>query len=154
RQIVERHRTTQRARLLVRRKREPCGKLNRPEGAEAVVGERLRIDDTEHAPLDVAAAVERILVLPGQRIPEDRVDAKITPATRLSDGHVRVAGALESLVSASGFRVAPRQRDIEIAELEHLKAGADGFDASERLEKWAQPIDGQAEDLDVDVLRL
>ena len=63
RQIVERHRPAQRPRFVVEREFEPGRELNRAQGAKAVVGERRRIDDAEHAPLDVAASVERIEVL-------------------------------------------------------------------------------------------
>ena len=40
-------------------------------------------------PLEIAAAVERIEVLVGQRIPRDRVDGEVAPPRRLLDRHRR-----------------------------------------------------------------
>jgi hypothetical protein len=57
-------------------------------------------------------------------------------------------------VSAAGFRVATRQRHVEVAELVDLKALADRFDAAEGLQQLAQPVGGEAEHLDVDVRRV
>ena len=57
-------------------------------------------------------------------------------------------------MAASGLRIAPRQRDVDVADLVDLKALADRFDAAERLEQRAQAIAGEAEDLEVDVARL
>src|SRR5215467_762343 len=116
---------------MVECERKSRGELNRPKGAKAVVGERRRIDDAKDAPLDVAAAVEGVFVFRGQRIPEDRVDAEVSTASGVLHGHERIAGDVESLVPASGFRVAPRQRDVEVSQFEDLKARADRLDASE-----------------------
>ena len=57
----------------------------------------------------------------------------------------------EAAVAAAGLRLAARQRHVDVADLVDLKALADGLDAAERLEQRAQPIAGQAEDLEVDV---
>src|SRR5436190_24002278 len=57
-------------------------------------------------------------------------------------------------MAAAGLRFAARQRDVDIAGLEHLKTFADGLDAAERLEQRFQAIRGHAEDFDVDVLRV
>ena len=100
------------------------------------------------------AAVERIEVLAGQRIPGDGVDGEVAPARRLGDRHVRIAGDDEAAVAASRLRIAPRQRHVDVADLVDLKAFADRFDAAERLEQRAQTIAGEAEDLEVDVARL
>ena len=66
----------------------------------------------------------------------------------------RIAGHDEAAVAAAGLRLAARQRHVDVADLVDLKALADRLDAAERLEQRAQPIAGNAEDLDVDVLRL
>ena len=125
------------ARLLVEREVETGGELDRAQHAQAVVGESLGVDDPQHAALDVAAAVERIQVLAGQRIPGDRVDGEVAPPRRLFDRHRRIAGDLESAVAAAGLRLAPRQRDVDLAELVHLEALADAFDAAEAFEQIA-----------------
>ena len=53
---------------------EPRGELHRAQHAQAVVGERRGSTTRSSAALEIAAAVERIEVLVGQRIPRDRVD--------------------------------------------------------------------------------
>src|SRR2546425_4564372 len=57
-------------------------------------------------------------------------------------------------MAGAGLRFAARQRDVDVAGLEHLKTFADGLDAAERLEQRFQAIRGNAEDLDVEVLRV
>src|SRR6266850_7250257 len=56
-------------------------------------------------------------------------------------------------MAAAGLRFAARQRDVDVAGFEDLKTLADGLDAAERLEQRFQAIRGNAEDLDVEVLR-
>ena len=63
-----------------RAKLEPRGELHGAQHAQAVVAEGRRIDDAQDAPLEIAAAVERIEVLVGQRIPRDGVDREVAPA--------------------------------------------------------------------------
>ena len=46
---------------------------------------RRRIDDAQDAALEIAAAVERIEVVVGQRIPGDRVDREVAPPRGLLD---------------------------------------------------------------------
>ena len=67
--------------------------------------------------------------------------------------HRRIAGDGEPLVAAARLRLAPRQRDVDVADLEDLKAFADRLDAADRFEQRPQAIGGQAEHLEVDVLR-
>ena len=67
---------------------------------------------------------------------------------------VGIAGDDEAAVAAAGLGIAPRQRDVDVADLVDLKALADGFDAAEGLEQRAQPLAGDAEDLEVDVALL
>ena len=64
-----------------------------------------------------------------------------------------IAGDVEAAVAAAGLRFAPRQRDVDVADLVDLKAFADGFDAAEGFEQRAQAIGRHAEDLEVDVFR-
>src|SRR5258705_461372 len=79
--------------------REPGGELDRAEDAQAAVGERRRIDDAQHAPLEIGAAAEWVEVLLGQRVEGDRVDGEIAPACRFFDRHVGVAGDDEPTVA-------------------------------------------------------
>ena len=95
--------------------------------------------------------MKRIEVLVGQRIPGDRVDGEVASPRRLLDRHRRIAGDGEAAMTASRFRVAPRQRHVDVAELVDLKARADRLDTAERFEQRAQVIGGDAEHFDVDV---
>src|SRR5439155_27305895 len=60
----------------------------------------------------------------------------------------------EAAVSAARFRVAARQRHVDLGELVDLKALPDRLDAPERLEQRPQAIAGNAEDLEIDVALL
>ena len=95
-----------------------------------------------------------IEVLVGERIPGDGVEGEVAPAGSLGDRHGRIAGHVEAAVAASRLRLAPRQRDVDVARLVDLEALADGFHATERLEHRAKALGGEAEDFDVDVLRI
>ena len=110
-----------------------------------------RIDHAQEAPLEIGAAVERIEVLGGQRIPRNGVDGEIAPPRGLLDRHLRIAGHDEAAMAASGLRVAPRQRHVDVADLVDLEALADRFDAAEPFEKRAQSISSQPENLEIDV---
>ena len=154
REIVELNRPAERARFEVELEIEARHELDRAQHPQAVVRKCPGVDHPQEAPLEVVAAVERIEVLVGQRIPRDGVDGEIAPPGGLLDRHVGIADDDEPLVSAPGLRVSPRQRHVDVAELEHLKALADRLDAAERLEHAPQPFARHAEHLDVDVRRL
>ena len=51
-----------------------------------------------------------------------------------------IAGHVEAAVAAAGFRLAARQRDVDVADLVDLKALADRLDAAERFEQRAQAL--------------
>ena len=122
------------ARRVVEREVEPRGELHRAQHAQAVVGERRADRRCAAARRSRSrAAVERIEVLAGQRIPRDRVDREVAAPRRLFDRHVRIAGDDEAAVAAAGLRIAPRQRDVDVADLVDLKALADRFDAAEAI---------------------
>ena len=70
-----------------------------------------------------------------------------------SKRHRRIAFDGESFVSAPGLRFAPRQRDVDIAELVDRKCLADGLDAAERAQQGEQRLLRNAEHLDVEILR-
>ena len=128
--------------------------MHRAQHAEAVVGERLGVDHAQQAAIEIGAAAERIEELAGQRILGDRVDREIAPARGLFDRHRGIAGDDEAFVAAPGLRVAPRQRHVDVAELVHLEALPDRFDAPERLEQRAQAVAGHPEHLEIDVALL
>ena len=83
RQVVEWDGAADRERLRLEPRLEAGGELDRAQHAQAVVAERPRIDDAQHAVGEVVAAVERIEVGLAQRIPGDRVDREVAPPRRL-----------------------------------------------------------------------
>ena len=99
------------------------------------------------------APVERIEVLAGQRIERDRVDGEIAAPGRLLDRHRRIALDGEAAMAAAGLRVAARQRHVDAADLVDREALADRVDRTEPRQQVAQRIGGDAEHLQVDVLR-
>ena len=154
REIVELNRPAERARFEVELEIEARHELDRAQHPEAVIRKCPGVDHPQAAPLEVVAAAKRIEVFVGQRIPRDGVDGEIAPPGGLLDGHVGIADDDEPFVSAPGLRVSPRQRHVDVAELEHLKALADRLDAAKCLEHAPKPFARHAEHLDVDVRRL
>ncbi len=153
RQVVERDGPAQLARGRVELEPEAGGELNSAQGAQAVLGERRGVDGAQDAALQVAPSVVRIEILLGQRIPADRVDPEVAPPRGFFERHVGIARDLEPAMSASGFRFAARQRNVDVAGFVDLKALADGFDAAQSLEQRAHAVGGQAEHLEIDVSR-
>ena len=60
----------------------------------------------------------------------------------------------EAFMAASGLRLTAGQRDVEAAHLVDRKALADEVDAPERLEEAAKVRGADAEDLEIEILRL
>ena len=90
RQIVERKLAAERRRRLVERELEPRRELHRAQHTQAVVARRS--SDRPRAAAGASrsrAAVERIFVLVGQRIPGDRVDREVAASRGLGDRHRR-----------------------------------------------------------------
>ena len=83
-------------RLVIQRKVQPRGELNRPQDAQAVVAKGGRIDHPQDAPFEVVPSAGRIEILAGQRIPGNRVDREIAAPGGLLDGHRGIAGDVES----------------------------------------------------------
>ena len=154
RKIVERNRAAQGVSRFIEREVEPGGELDRAQHAQAVVGERHRIDDAEKPAAKVAAAVEWVQVLAGERIPRDGVDGEIAAARGVLERQVRIPCHLEAAMAATRFRLAAGQRHIDVAGFINLKTATDGFDAPPRFEDLPQPLGGEAVHFDVDVLRL
>ena len=82
--VIDRHRSRV---CGVEREIEPRRKLDGAQHTQAVVAERGRIDHAEQTAGDVAAAVARIEILTGQRIPGDRVDREVAPPHRFVKRH-------------------------------------------------------------------
>ena len=141
-----------RSRLVVERTLEARGELQRAQHPQAVVGERVGVDHAQAAGGEVVAAVERVEVLAGQRIPGDRVDGEVAPARGLGDAHRRIAVDLESGVPTAGFRLAAGQGDVDRAELEHREGAAHRLDAADGGEQSRQRVLGHTEDFEVEVL--
>ena len=57
-------------------------------------------------------------------------------------------------MTSAGLRLAPRQRDVDLAELVHLEALADVLDAAEAFEQLPETRSVEPVHLEVDVLRL
>ena len=96
RQIVERDGAAQIAGCRIERAVEARRELHRAQHAQAVFAERPCIDRAQDAAFEVGAAVVRIEIFVGERIPRDRVDREVAAAGRFLDREVRVAGHLES----------------------------------------------------------
>ncbi len=112
---IDRHR----ARVaLVELEVESRGELHGAQHAQAVLGERGRIDGAEDAPGEVGAAVERVEVLVVERIPGDGVHREIATARGVGDRHGRIAGHVEPAVPAARFRFPAGQRDVDLADLD------------------------------------
>ena len=105
-------------------------------------------------PFEIGAAAMRVEIFIGERIPGDGVDREVAAARRFLDRKVRIAGHLEAAMPASDLRFAPRQRDVEVRDLVDGEALADGVDGAERGEHVLEPIRGEAEDLEIDILRI
>ena len=152
RQIVQRDGAADRERLRLEPGLEAGGELDRAQHAEAVVTERPRIDDAQHAVGEVVAAVERIEIAFPQRIPGDRVDGEVAAPRRLLRIEPGVADDLESLVAAPGFRFAAGQRDVQAGDLVDREALADGVDRSEAGKQVLEAQRVQSVDLEVEIL--
>ena len=87
-------------------KLEARGKLKSPENPEAVVAEGVRVNDAQLLPREIISTTERIQILIGRRIPGDRVDGEVPPASRIRECQVRVATDGETAVPAAGLRFA------------------------------------------------
>ena len=103
--------------------------------------------------LQVHAAVERVEVFVGQRVPRNRVDGEVATPRGLLDRHRRVALDAEPLVPATALRLAARQGHVDRAELEDRERLADGLDAPELAEDGRQLILRNPEHFEVQVLR-
>ena len=104
-------RAAERLRVGVHLEPEPGGELDAAQHAQAVVAKRPRIDGAQHPALEqIAAAVERVEVGVGQRIPGDRVDREVAPPRRFLRRHVRIAAHRECAMAAADLRLAARQR--------------------------------------------
>ena len=77
---------------------------------------------------------------------------EIAPPRRLGHVHGRVADDGEGAMAAADFRLAARQRDVDLFDLVDSEALADGVDRPDRREQLPQPLRFDAVDLDVDVL--
>jgi hypothetical protein len=104
-------------------------------------------------PAAMSPPVERIDVFVGERIPGNRVDREIAPARGVLNCHRWSAGNLEAAMSAPHLGLAAGQRHIDLGDLVHREALADGVDGAEPLEERTQHAGRDAVDLDIDVLR-
>ena len=122
------------ARLVVERRSKRAANCTRPQHPQAVVGETCR--DRRRA---ARVARDRARPSNGSRYSsvsgshEMALTVKSRRRAASSIGHRRIAGDREAAVAAARLRLAPRQRDVDVADLVDLKALADRFDAAEWL---------------------
>ena len=84
----------------------------------------------------VVLAVERIEDLARQRVARDRVDREIAPPRRIRDRAGSGSPSTENpLWPAPGLRLAPRQRDVDVADLVDREALADRIHPAEPFEQ-------------------
>ena len=110
----------------------------------------------KQTPLEIGAAVHRIHVLAGQRIPRDRVDREVAPARRLVERHEWVAAHFKALVPASLLGLAAREGNIDrdavcTDDFVDRKALTDRLDPPERRKQSRQLLTRDPEDFHVDV---
>ncbi len=92
RQVVERDRAADRGRLAVERSVEAGRELQGAQHAQAVVGERARVDHAQDAvPRGPRRPSNGSTYLVGERIPRDRVDGEVAAAGGLGERQVRIA---------------------------------------------------------------
>ena len=132
---------------------ESCGKLHGAQHPETVVAKRPGIDGAKNADAQIGDAIVRIEVFTGQRIESNGVDGEVAPSCGFRERHLGVAFDGEPAMFPAGLRIPPRQRDVDIADLVDGKALADDVDAAEAGEEVAQLAGGNAEHLEIDVLR-
>jgi hypothetical protein len=82
------------------------------------------------------------------------VGGEVAPARRLLHAHRRIASDDEAAMATPALRFTAGERHVDVAALEDLEALADRLDATEPLEEHAQIVGCDAEDLDVDILRV
>ena len=100
----------------------------------------------------VVAAVERIDVLVGQRIPRDGVDGEVASSRCLLDAMAGSPSTWNAVWPRPRLRFSAGQRDVDRAELEHRERPADRLDASDRRQQRRQRVAGDAEHFQVQVL--
>jgi hypothetical protein len=138
RQIVQGDRGTDRARRGGYLQFEPRRELQRAQDAQAVVGEREGIDDTEDALLQIGTPLEGIDQRAVERVPRDRVDGEVAASGRLLDAHRGVSAHVEALVAAARLRFPAGQGDVDVVHLVDGERLADGLHAAVRGEHGGQ----------------
>jgi hypothetical protein len=153
REIVEADGAAQRCGISVERELEPRSKLHGPQDAKAVIYECRGVDRSQNPALKIAAAVERIEVLIGQRIPRDGIDSEVAAPRSFVNGHRRIAFDDEAFVPAPVFGLAARQTDVDYADLVDGEALADRLNRAERRQESGEIARGNAKHLHVEVFR-
>ena len=152
RQVVEGGRAAGGAGRFVDLEFQARGELHRAQHAQAVVAEGGPVDHAQALAPQVVASAVGVEVLLAQRVPGDGVDGEVAAPGGFLQRQPRVAGDRESPVAAARLRFGAGQGDVQRAELEHGESGPDAVDLTKAPQHRPQPLRGQAEDFDVDVL--
>ena len=152
RQIVEGDSAADRPRRLVDVELEACRKLHRAQHPQAVVAEGGRVDHAQETPGEVGAPPVGIEILLLQRVVGDGVHREVAPPRGRRQRQLRVADHGETPVAPAGLRFGAGERDVERAELEDRKAGADTVDGAESGKHGVQLVGRETVCLDVDIL--
>ena len=159
RQLAQWHRRAPARRLRIDGQLEARRELDRAQRAQRVFAERLRVDRAQDPPLEVALAAEGIGERAREGVEHQRVDREIPAAGRLLEAQVRIAGHRDAAVSRARLGIAPREghvhcplRPLETADLQDREGLADRVHAPGSGEHFLEMREGEAEDLDVDIL--
>jgi hypothetical protein len=96
----------------------------------------------------------RIEVLEGQRIETDSVHREVAPSRRFGEAHPGVVRDVESRMAGTDLAIAPGKREVDVEALYPKDAeGLPDMDHfSESREESFEVLEGEPEDLDVEIL--
>ena len=129
-------------RVLVRLEAELRDEAQAADDPQRVVAEARRARRAEDAPLEVAAAVERVEHLAGLDAAGDRVDGEVAPAHVLGERDRRVGHDLEVVAPRPGRLLHARRRELDPRRRQH----ADGAVAWKEPDADVAAVHGQVLD--------
>ena len=132
---------------------EASDELHAPQHAQGILDKLVR-HMAQGARRQVRHAAPRIFKPPFQRIVVEGIDRKIATARRFGDRQSRIGIDQKSLVADATFRLAARQRhvDVHTMDLQHAKRHATGIEGEAAAENLLKAVGRDAKDLDIDIL--